>query len=79
MTGWTSGAVYSQRACMVYDALGRTVETYDGLTANGQDRLTSSVAFVPATGGPVTQTITTNAVGHVTNNGKRNSDLHRGN
>jgi RHS repeat-associated protein len=66
MTGWTSGAVYSQRARMVYDALGRTVETYDGLTANGQDRLTSSVAFVPATGGPVTQTITTNAAGHVT-------------
>ncbi|TDU91872.1 RHS repeat-associated protein [Kribbella voronezhensis] len=60
MTGWNGAAVYEQRTRMAYDTLGRTVETYDGL-----DRLTSSVEFVPATGGPVTQTKTTDAAGNV--------------
>ncbi|MEU0096501.1 polymorphic toxin-type HINT domain-containing protein [Kribbella sp. NPDC006257] len=60
MTGWNGGPVYKQRARMAYDTLGRTTETYDGL-----DRLTSSVEFVPAIGGPVTQTKTKDAAGNV--------------
>jgi hypothetical protein len=42
MTGWSGGPVYEQRARMEYDALGRTVKTYDGL-----NRATGTVEFVP--------------------------------
>ena len=59
MTGWNGSPIYEQRARMEYDALGRTVKTYDGL-----NRATSTVEFVPATSGPVTQTKTTDAAGN---------------
>ncbi|GAA1677099.1 RHS repeat-associated core domain-containing protein [Kribbella yunnanensis] len=56
MSGWSSGPVYEQRSRMVYDSLGRVVETYDGL-----DRRTSMVEFTPKAGGPVTAMKTTDA------------------
>jgi RHS repeat-associated protein len=59
MSGWTTGPVYEQRTRIEYDALGRTVKTYDGLT-----RMTSTVAFTPATGGPVTEKKITDAAGN---------------
>lgn len=60
MSGWTSGPVYEQRSRMVYDSLGRILETYDGL-----DRRTSKVTFTPVTGGPVTSVATQDAKGFV--------------
>ncbi|MGC4944422.1 polymorphic toxin-type HINT domain-containing protein [Kribbella sp. DT2] len=57
MSAFRGAPVYEQRARMVYDELGRTTETYDGL-----NRRTSSVEYVPATGGPVTGTKTTDAL-----------------
>ena len=60
LSGWTTGPVYEQRSRTVYDALGRIVETYDGL-----DRRTSKVTFTPATGGPVTGTSNEDAKGFV--------------
>jgi RHS repeat-associated protein len=59
MADWTTGPVYEQRARMEYDAQGRTVKAYDGL-----NRATSTVAFLPAIGGPVTETKTTDADGN---------------
>lgn len=58
LTSWSGGPVYAQKTRSTYDAHGRMVAVYDGL-----DRATTT-AFTPATGGPVTQTVTTNALGH---------------
>ncbi|MEV0797432.1 RHS repeat-associated core domain-containing protein [Kribbella sp. NPDC050281] len=60
MSGWTSGPIYEQRSRTSYDSLGRIVGTWDGL-----NRQTSTVAFIPATGGPVTAMTTTDAKGFV--------------
>ncbi|MFI6830482.1 RHS repeat-associated core domain-containing protein [Kribbella sp. NPDC050241] len=59
MSGWASGPVYEQRSRTAYDSLGRITGTWDGL-----NRQTSTVAFTPATGGPVTGVTTTDAKGY---------------
>ncbi len=59
MAAWVTAPVYVQRSAADYDANGRVVATY-----NGAGTKTSTVAFTPATGGPVTATTTTNALGH---------------
>lgn len=57
----TSGApAYQTTARTTYDAAGRVTESYDGL-----DRKTTT-AYTPAAGGPVTQVVTSNPLGHVT-------------
>jgi RHS repeat-associated protein len=43
-----------------YDANGRTTSTWDALNRQ------TTTAYTPATGGPLTQTVTTNPAGHVT-------------
>ena len=53
-----STPAYVQASRSTYDAHGRVLITYDEL-----DRKTTT-AYTPATGGPVTSTVTTNAVGH---------------
>ncbi|GAA0913514.1 type IV secretion protein Rhs [Virgisporangium aurantiacum] len=50
--------VYVTASSAVYDRYGRAESTTDGLNR------TSTVAFTPATGGPVTQTVARNALGH---------------
>jgi len=54
----TGDPQYYTTATNTYDDHGRVIESRDAL-----DRLTKT-AYTPATGGPVTQTVTTNALGH---------------
>ncbi|GFJ87002.1 RHS repeat-associated core domain-containing protein [Phytohabitans rumicis] len=53
-----TGPVYATTATSKYDAHGRVVESAD---AHGR---ASTVAYTPATGGPVTQTVAKNPLGH---------------
>ncbi|MFJ6198246.1 RHS repeat domain-containing protein [Micromonospora sp. NPDC092111] len=55
---WSGGPVYASTGSIVVDAHGRATEEYDVLGNK------TSTAYTPATGGPVTQVATTNAVGH---------------
>lgn len=59
LSDWKDGApVYTTRSKAVYDDYGRVSEAYDPL---GQKATTE---YTPATGGPVTAVVTTNALGH---------------
>ncbi|MEJ3748474.1 RHS repeat-associated core domain-containing protein [Actinomycetes bacterium KLBMP 9797] len=53
-----AGPVYVATATSRYDAHGRVVESADALGR------TSTMAYTPATGGPVTQTVAKNPLGH---------------
>ncbi|MEU0171671.1 polymorphic toxin-type HINT domain-containing protein [Streptomyces iakyrus] len=61
LTGYnTEGSgQYQTVTTSAYDALGRPTDTW-----NTKGTKTKHIAYTPATGGPVTQTQTTNAVGH---------------
>jgi RHS repeat-associated protein len=56
---WSGGPVYVTTMRTGYDALGRAVMTADALNR------TSTTAYTPAGAGPLTQTVLTNALGHV--------------
>ncbi|MEO3816631.1 RHS repeat-associated core domain-containing protein [Plantactinospora sp. B24E8] len=59
LSGYPNGSpVYVQATRARYDSYGRTVEAYDAL-----DRKTTT-AFTPASGGPTTGTVVTDALGH---------------
>ncbi|MER7274595.1 RHS repeat-associated core domain-containing protein [Dactylosporangium sp. NPDC000244] len=55
-----STPVYVQSERSVYDRYGRVIEKYDALDAK------TKTDFTPASGGPVTASTVTNAMGHVT-------------
>ena len=53
------GGVYKTSSRLAYDAHGHVTEAHDALNRR------STTAYTPATGGPVTETTATNALGHV--------------
>jgi YD repeat-containing protein len=58
---WNAGSpTYEQTSRTAYDSSGRVVNAWDALDHQ------STTAYTPATGGPVTQTLLTNALGHTT-------------
>ncbi|MBG0831591.1 hypothetical protein HS041_28055 [Planomonospora sp. ID67723] len=59
LSGWADGApTYIAQTRASYDAHGRVIETLDAADAK------STVAYTPATGGPLTAISETNALGH---------------
>jgi RHS repeat-associated protein len=56
MSAWPSTFITASQAA--YDAYGRVTDKWDALGAH------TSIAYTPATGGPATQTVTTNPLGH---------------
>ncbi|GIJ62977.1 polymorphic toxin-type HINT domain-containing protein [Virgisporangium aurantiacum] len=61
MTGWANGQpVFSTVARAAFDSHGRTVESWDALNFR------SATTYTPASGGPVTQTVDTNALNWTT-------------
>ncbi|GIG71382.1 polymorphic toxin type 44 domain-containing protein [Phytomonospora endophytica] len=60
LESWSGGPVYKTVGTSTFDALGRELNTTDAL-----GNLTKT-AYTPEGGGPVTSTVTTNALGHVT-------------
>ncbi|MFG2059153.1 RHS repeat-associated core domain-containing protein [Micromonospora sp. NPDC048930] len=61
LASYSGGApVYVQSSRSTYDSYGRVVAKYDALDAK------TTTAFTPASGGPVTASTVTNAMGHVT-------------
>lgn len=58
MTGWDTAAVYSMQNTTTYDVHGRVLTATDALGR------TTTTAYTPATGGPVTAVTTTNPLQH---------------
>ncbi len=60
LAAWTTGPVYVTASRAKYDLHGRVTEAFDATGAR------TTTAYTPATGGPVTRTVTTNPLGHAT-------------
>lgn len=60
LDSWNGTAEYKTTGESTYDALGRPLTASDAL------KRTTTTAYTPAGGGPLTQTVTTNPAGHVT-------------
>ncbi|HEX6683587.1 MAG TPA: RHS repeat-associated core domain-containing protein [Candidatus Limnocylindrales bacterium] len=58
LSRWTPSPVYVTNARTRYDAHGRAVEVWDA------EGVSATTAYTPATGGPVTAVVSTNALGH---------------
>ncbi|MDQ0983507.1 RHS repeat-associated protein [Streptomyces sp. V2I9] len=64
VTGYSSGVADLQTvSTAAYDALGRPVDQFDGAGTR-----TKHTEYTPATGGPLTKTVETNALGHTVTN-----------